>query len=168
MSGGGSSDCINIYFSSQSIDQIDFGDNEDGILMSEQTEDNVDEETNNKDGNTAQSENDLNKKADNEDGVLSAEFTGNTEGTIVNENCEEAASETGGARRRVVREDSTSTEEQRRDLAVSKQVQKRGRMPRPNSFIKIKVESDSEWVKAKVLSFQSKRTEEIKIGSMYI
>ena len=31
-------------------------------------------------------------------------------------------------------------------------------MPKPNSFIKIKLDNDSEWVKAKVLSFQPKRT----------
>ena len=73
-------------------------------------------------GNTAQSENDLNKEADNEDGVLSAEDTGNTEGIIVNKDCEKSASKTGGARRRVVRENSISTEEQRGDSAVSKQV----------------------------------------------
>ena len=59
-----------------------FYDYEDGILMFERTEDDVDEETNNNDGNTAQSENDLNKGVDNEDGVLSAEDTGNAEGTI--------------------------------------------------------------------------------------
>ena len=53
--------------------------------MFEGTEDDVDEETNNKDRNTAQSENDLNKGVDNEDGVLSAEDTGNAEGTIVDE-----------------------------------------------------------------------------------
>ena len=77
--------------------------------MFERTEDDVDEETNNENdvlnsedaGNTAQSENDLNKEADNEDGVLSAEDTGNAEGAIVNEDREESASETGGARRRV-------------------------------------------------------------------
>ena len=50
MSGGGSSDCVNIDFSNQSINQIDFDDNEDGILMFERTEDDVDEETNNEDG----------------------------------------------------------------------------------------------------------------------
>ena len=55
-------------------------------------------------GNTSQSENDLNKEADNEDGVLSAEDTGNAEGTIVNEDREESASEIGGARRKAVRE----------------------------------------------------------------
>ena len=38
MSGGGSSDCVNIDFSNQSINQIDFGDNEDGIFMFELTE----------------------------------------------------------------------------------------------------------------------------------
>ena len=53
--------------------------------MFERTEDDIDEETNNKDGNTAQSENDLDKGVDNEDGVLSAEDTGNAEGTIVSE-----------------------------------------------------------------------------------
>ena len=31
-------------------------------------------------------------------------------------------------------------------------------MPKPNSFIKIKLDNDSEWVKARVLSFQPKRT----------
>ena len=126
MSGGGSSDCVNIDFSNQSINQIDFGDNEDGIFMFERTEDDVDEETHNKDGNTAQSENDLSKGVDNEDGVLSAEDTGNAEGTIVSEDCEVSASETGGARRRVIRENSISTKEQRGDPAVLKQVQKSG------------------------------------------
>ena len=121
-----------------------------------------------------QSENDLNKGVDNEDGVLSAEDTGNAEGTIVNEDraedtgnaedtivsedCEEPSSETGGVRRRVVRENSVSTEEQREDPVVSKQVQKSGRMPKPNSIIKIRLDNDSVWVKAKVLSFQPKRT----------
>ena len=80
MNGGGSSDCLNIDFSNQNINQIDFGDNEDGIFMFERTEDDVDEETNNKNGNMAQSENDLNKGMDNEDGVFSAEDTGNAEG----------------------------------------------------------------------------------------
>ena len=76
---------------------------------------------------------------DNEDGVLSAEDTGNAEGTVVNEGLaedtgtaestivsedhEESSSETGGAKRRVVRKDSVSTEEQRVDPVVSKQVQ---------------------------------------------
>ena len=32
MSGGGNSNCVNIDFSNQSINQIDFDDNEDGIL----------------------------------------------------------------------------------------------------------------------------------------
>ena len=94
MSGGGNSDCVNIGFSNQSINQIDLGNNEDGILMFERTEDDVDEESNNKDGNEAQSENDLNKRVDNEDGVLSAEDTGNAEGTIVNE---DRAEDTGNA-----------------------------------------------------------------------
>ena len=75
MSGGGSSDCVNIDFSNQSINQIDFDDNEDGILMFERTEDDVNEETNNEDGflssedtgNAAQSKDDLNKEVDNED-----------------------------------------------------------------------------------------------------
>ena len=98
----------------------------------------------NKDGNTAQSENDLNKGVDNEDGVLSAEDTGNAEGTIVSEDREESSSETGGARRRVTRENSVSTEEQREDPVASKQVQKSGRMPKPNSFIKIKLDNDTE------------------------
>ena len=89
MSGGGSSDCVSIDFSNQRMNQIDFGDNEDGIFMFEQIEDDVDEETNNKDGNTAQSENDLNKGVDNEDGALSAEDTGNAEGTIVSEDRED-------------------------------------------------------------------------------
>ena len=62
MSGGGSSDYVNIDFSNQSSNQIDFGDNEDGIFMFERTEDDIDEETNNKDGNRAQSENVLNKE----------------------------------------------------------------------------------------------------------
>ena len=157
MSSGGSSDCVNIDFSNQSINQIDFDDNEDGIFMFERTEDDVDEETNNEDdflssedaGNTAQSENGLSREVDNEDGVLSAEDTGNTEGTIVNDNREESASETGGVRRRLVRENSISTEEQRGDPAVSKQVQKSGRTPKPNLFIKIKLDNDREWVKAK-------------------
>ena len=86
MSGGGSSDCVNVNFSNQSLNQIDFGDNEDGILVFEQTEDDVDEETNNKDGNTIHSANDLNKEADNEDWILIAEDTRNAEGTIVNKN----------------------------------------------------------------------------------
>ena len=136
VSGGGSSDCVNIDFSNQSINQIEFGDNEYGIFMFERTEDDIDEETNNKDRNTTQSENDLNKGVDNEDGVLSAEDTGNVEGTIVNEDRaedtgnaegtivsedrEESSSETGGARRRVVRENSASTEEQREDPVISK------------------------------------------------
>ena len=83
-------------------------------------------------GNTAQSENDLNKETDIEDGVLSAEDTGNAEGTIVNEDSEESASKTGGARRRVIRKNNISTEEQRGDPAVLKQVQKSGRMPKLN------------------------------------
>ena len=86
--------------------------------MFEQTKDDFDEETNNKNGNTAQSENDLSKRVDNEDGVLSAEDTGNAEGTIVNEDHaedtenaegtivsedrEESSSETDGTRRKVV------------------------------------------------------------------
>ena len=77
---------------------------------------------------------------------------------IVSEDHEESSSETGGARRRVVRENSVFTEEQREDPVVSKQVQKSGKMPKPNSFIKIKLDNDSEWVKAKVLSFQPKPT----------
>ena len=72
----------------------------------------------------AQSDNDLNKGVDNEDGVLSAEDTGNAEGSIVSEDCEESSSKTGGARRRLVRENCVSTEEQREDPVVSKQVQK--------------------------------------------
>ena len=68
---------VNIDFSNQIINTIDFDDNEDGILMFELTEDYVDEETINEDevlrsedtGNTAQLENDLNKEADDEDGV---------------------------------------------------------------------------------------------------
>ena len=118
VSGVGNSDCVNIDFSNQSINQIDFGDNEDGIFMFERTKDDFDEETNNIDGNTAQSENDLSKGVDNEDGVLSAEDTrnaegnianedlaegtGNAEGTIVSEDHEESSNETDGARRRVV------------------------------------------------------------------
>ena len=77
-------------------------------------------------GNTVQSENDLNKGVDTEDGVLSAEDTGNAESTIVNEDCEVSASKTDGAGRRVVRENSVSTKEQRGDPAVLKQVQKSG------------------------------------------
>ena len=122
-------------------------------LMKIHDVDEVDEEANNEDGNTAQSENDLNKEADNEDGVLNAEDTGNAEGTIVNEDHEESASKTGGASRRVVKENSIFTKEQRGDPAVLRQVQKSGRMPKPNLFIKIKLDNDSEWVKAKVLSF---------------
>ena len=102
MSGAGNSDCFNIDFSNQSINQIDFGDNEDGISMFERTKDDFDEETNNKDGNTAQSENDLGKGVDNEDGVLSAEDTGNAEGTIVNE---DHAEDTGNAEVTIVSED---------------------------------------------------------------
>ena len=102
MSGGGSSDCVNIDFSNQSINQIDFGDYEDGIFMFELTEDDVDKETNNKDGNTAQSENDISKGVDNEDGVLSTEDTGNAEGTIVNE---DHAEDTGNAEGTIVSED---------------------------------------------------------------
>ena len=122
MSGGGSSDCVNIDFSNKSINQRNFDYNEDGILLFEQTEDDVDEETNNEDGflssdvgNTAQSKSDLSK-----DGVLSAEDTGNAEGTIVNEDCEQSARKTDGARKRVVSENSISTEEQRGDPAVWK------------------------------------------------
>ena len=63
---------------------------------------------------------------DNENGVLSAEDTGNADGTNVNEDREESSSETGGARRRVVRESSISTEEKRGDPVVSKQVRKSG------------------------------------------
>ena len=48
MSGGGSSDCVNIDFSNHSIKQIDFGDNEDEIFMFERTEDDIDKERNNK------------------------------------------------------------------------------------------------------------------------
>ena len=126
MSGGGSSDCVSIDFSNQSINQIDFDDNEDRIFTFERTEDDVDEETNTKDVNTAQSENDLRKGVDNEDGALSAEDTGNAEGTIVNEDREESSSKTGGARKKekIVRENSVSTEEQREDPVVSKQVQR--------------------------------------------
>ena len=46
MGGSGSSDCINIDLSNQSINQIGFGENEEGIFMFERTEDDVDEETN--------------------------------------------------------------------------------------------------------------------------
>ena len=80
----------------------------------------------------AQSENDLNKAVDNEGGVLSAEDKGNAEGTgtaegtFASEDHEESSSETGGTRKRVIRENSASTEEQREDLVVSKQVQKSG------------------------------------------
>ena len=95
---------------------------------------------------------------DNENGVLSAEDTGNAEGTIVNEDREESSSETCGARRSVVRESSISTEEKRGDPVVSKQVQKSGWMPEPNLFIKIKLDNDNELVKTKVLSFWPKRT----------
>ena len=43
MSGGGSSDCVHLNVSNQSINQIDFGDNEDGVLMFERTENDIDE-----------------------------------------------------------------------------------------------------------------------------
>ena len=55
-----------------------------------------------------------------------AEDTENAEGTIVSEDHEESSSETGGAGRRVVRENSVSTEEQRKDPVILKQVQKSG------------------------------------------